>query len=88
MNLGCPFALQALFGAAWHDADLVLRGEKLEERERAVTEHQAEAVALKAELQRLADTVRTQTEKQVKDSTEDKLATSRHQARLDTLQVP
>lgn len=59
----------------------------MEERERAVTEHQAEAAALKAELQRLADTMRTQAEKQVKDSAEDKLATSRHQARLDTLQV-
>ncbi|DBA79876.1 TPA: hypothetical protein ACH3X1_008221 [Trebouxia sp. C0004] len=70
-----------------HEAKLTAREEKLEERERAVTEHHAEAAALKAELQSLADTVRTQTEKQVKDSAEDKLAASRHQARLDTLQA-
>ena len=66
---------------------MLLREEKLDERERAVTEHQVEAAALKVELQSLADTMRTQTEKQVKDSVEDKLAASRHQARLDTLQV-
>lgn len=59
----------------------------MEERERTVAAHQAEAGALKAELQSLADTMRTQTEKQVKDSAEDKVAASRHQARLDTLQV-
>ncbi|KAL0021694.1 hypothetical protein WJX79_001117 [Trebouxia sp. C0005] len=70
-----------------HEAKLTAREEKLEERERAVTDRQAEAAALKAELQSLADTVRTQTEKQVKDSAEDKLAASRHQARLDTLQA-
>ena len=52
-----------------------------------MSEHQAEAVALKAELQSLADTLRTQTEKQVTESAEDKQAISRHQARLDTLQV-
>jgi len=84
---GCDVALHTLLDAAWHNADLLLREEKLEERERAVTEHQAKAVALKAELQSLADTMRTQTEKQVKDSAEDKVAASRHQARLDTLQV-
>ncbi|DBB04723.1 TPA: hypothetical protein ACH3X3_010027 [Trebouxia sp. C0006] len=70
-----------------HEAKLATREEKLEERERAVTEHQAEAVALKAELQSLADTMRTQTEKQVQDSAEVKVAASRHQARLDTLQA-
>ncbi len=79
--------MHTLLPAAWHDADLLHREEKLEERERAVTEHQAEAVALKAELQSLADTMRTQTEKQVQDSAEVKVAASRHQARLDTLQV-
>ncbi len=84
---GCDVALHTLLDTAWHNADLLLREEKLEEREQAVTEHQAEAAALKAELQRLADTMRTQAEKQVKDSAEDKVATSRHQARLDTLQV-
>ena len=52
-----------------------------------MSEHQAEAVALKAELQSLADTLRTQTEKQVTESAEEKQAISRHQARLDTLQV-
>lgn len=52
-----------------------------------MSEHQAEAVALKAELQSLADTMRTQTEKQATESAEDKQAISRHQARLDTLQV-
>ncbi len=86
-SAGCAVALHTLLDAAWQNADLLLREEKLEDRERAVTEHQAEAVALKAELQSLADTMRIQTEKQLKDSAEDKLATSRHQARLDTLQV-
>ena len=86
-SLGCAVALHTLLDVTWHNAALLLREEKLEEREWAVKEHQAEAVALKAELQSLADTMRTQTEKQVKDSAEDKLAASRHQARLDTLQV-
>jgi len=86
-SAGCAVALHTLVDAAWHNADLLHREDKLEERERAVTEHQAEAAALKAELLSLAATMRTQAEKQVQDSAEDKQAASRHQARLDTLQV-
>ena len=66
---------------------LLIREQKLDIKEQVVSEHQAEAVALKAELQSLADTMRTQTEKQATESAEDKQAISRHQARLDTLQV-
>ena len=48
---------------------------------------QAEALALKAELQRLADAMQNQADRQVTDAAEEKQALARHQARLDTLQV-
>ena len=60
---------------------------KLEQREQAAQGMQAEALALKAELHRLAEAMQSQADKQVTDAAEEKQALARHQARLDTLQV-
>lgn len=60
---------------------------KLEEREKAAQNIQAEALALKTDLQSLAKALQGQADKQVTDAAEEKHARARHQARLDTLQV-
>lgn len=60
---------------------------KLEEREQAAQGLQTDALALKAELQRLADAMQGQADRQVTDAAEEKQSLARHQARMDTLQV-
>ena len=60
---------------------------KLEQREQAAQGMQAEALALKGELQRLAAAMQSQADRQVTDAAEEKQALAHHQARLDTLQV-
>ena len=63
------------------------REQQLEQREQASQAMQTEAVALKAELQTLSGTLRTQAQQQAADSAEEKQSAARQQARLDTLQV-
>ena len=60
---------------------------KLEEREKAAQSMQADALALKTDLQSLAKAMQGQADRQVSDAAEEKQALARHQARLDTLQV-
>lgn len=60
---------------------------KLDQREQAAQGMQAEALALKGELQKLAEAMQSQADRQVTDAAEEKQALVRHQARLDTLQV-
>lgn len=60
---------------------------KLEQREQASQGMQVEALALKAELQRLAEALQKQADRQVTHAAEEKQALAHNQARLDTLQV-
>ena len=64
------------------------REQQLEQREQAVQDLHSQALAFKADLQSLADTMQGQAERQVTDATEEKQSLARQQARLDTLQVP
>lgn len=66
---------------------LMGREGKLEHREKDAQSMQAEALALKTDLQSLAKALQGQADKQVTDAAEGKQALARHQARLDTLQV-
>lgn len=66
---------------------LLGREGKLEQREKDAHSMQAEALALKTDLQSLAKAMQGQADKQVTDAAEEKQALARHQARLDTLQV-
>lgn len=63
------------------------REDKLEQREQTAQGLQTEALALKAELHRLADAMQAQAERQATETAEEKTSLARHQARLDTLQV-
>ena len=63
------------------------REDKLEQREQAAQGLHTEALALKAELHRLAETLQGQAERQAADAAEEKHSRAQHQARLDTLQV-
>lgn len=63
------------------------REDRLEQREQAAQGLQSEALALKAELHRLAETLQGQAVRQATDAAEEKHSLARQQARLDTLQV-
>lgn len=73
--------------AMYHCSVSTGREDKLEQREQAAQGLQSDALALKAELHRLAGTLQGQAIRQATDAAEEKKALARQQARLDTLQV-
>ena len=63
------------------------REQKLDAREQAVVQQQAEASSLKAELQGLTEAMRKEADKRSSEAAEERQSLAHHQARLDTLQV-